>query len=140
LVAEFVPEPSWFALHSFGTGLGMLSISVPVLSESFSLVGQNEVMFESDVSSVLPGFCFASFLVCSRNTLASNKFGIAGAYKEYVFCSCCAGKGLSHRKRERRNHAENEGARRRRVTDHAFREKMDIPLLQGYNDWFFQSP
>jgi hypothetical protein len=35
-----------------------LSISVPVLSESFSLVGQNEVMFESDVSSVLPGFCF----------------------------------------------------------------------------------
>ncbi len=55
-----------------------LSISVPVLSESFSLVGQNEVMFESDVSSVLPGFCFALFLVCSRNTLAMNKFGIAG--------------------------------------------------------------
>ncbi|CAM6051036.1 unnamed protein product [Sphagnum compactum] len=76
----------------------------------------------------------------SRNTLASNKFGIAGAYKEYVFCSFCAAKGVSHRKRERRNHAENEGARRRRVTDHAFREKMDIPLLQGYNDWFFLSP
>jgi hypothetical protein len=117
-----------------------LSISVPVLSESFSLVGHNEVMFESDVSRVLPGFCFALFLACSRNTLASNKFGIAGAFKEYVFCSFCAGKGVSHRKRERRNHAENEGARRRRVTDHAFREKMDILLLQGYNDWFFRSP
>jgi hypothetical protein len=139
LLAEFVPEPSWFALRSFGAGLGAFG-SVPILSESFSPVGQNEVIFESDVSSMLPGFCFALFLVCSENTLTSNKFGIVGAYKEYVFCSFCAAKGVSHRKRETRNHAENEGARRRRVTDHAFREKMDIPLLQGYNDWFFQSP
>jgi hypothetical protein len=140
LLAEFVPEPSWFALHSFGAGLGAFDFCPGFVRELFS-GGQNVVMFESDVSSVLPGFFFALFLVCSINTLASNKFGIVGAYKEYVFCSCCAGKGLSHRKRERRNHAENEGvSRRRRVTDHAFREKMDIPLLQGYNDWFFQSP
>ncbi len=88
LLAEFVPEPSWFTLCSFGAGLGAFG-SVPVLSESFSPVGQNEVMFESDVSSMLPGFCFALFLVSSRNTLASNKFGIVGAYKEYVFCCEC---------------------------------------------------